>query len=209
MTWMQSATGRAISLPPVASDIDFAGDVAPALARIARYNGHVAAGPFSVAQHSIIGADALLAETGSPRLAALFILHDAHEWVLGDMITPVVQALSMRVAAVASWNYGEAPREDLFRTALRDLKKRTDAAIFAAAGIPQALPDEAVLIADMDIRMLRTERDHLLTRPPMAWHPAIEKAEPVRVKGRIRVLPWPEAADNWLRRLHQWCPLSR
>ena len=79
--------------------------------------------------------DALLAETGSPRLAALFILHDAHEWVLGDMITPVVQALSMRVAAVASWNYGEAPREDLFRTALRDLKKRTDAAIFAAAGI--------------------------------------------------------------------------
>lgn len=65
-------------------------DIARGLARVARWNGQTS-GPhiFSVAQHSLL-VEALVAETQSDdsriRLAAL--LHDAPEYVVGDLISP-------------------------------------------------------------------------------------------------------------------------
>ena len=85
-------SGRRLDLldpSPLDVEID---DIARGLARVARWNGqttgrHV----FSVAQHSLL-VEAVAGES-SPGLAAsarlAVLLHDAAEYVIGDMITPL------------------------------------------------------------------------------------------------------------------------
>ncbi len=89
--WQRMLSGRRLDLlDPSPLDIEIA-DIAHGLARVARWNGQTAGDhAFSVAQHSLLVetifclqvADALPAQ----RLAAL--LHDAPEYVIGDMISP-------------------------------------------------------------------------------------------------------------------------
>ena len=89
--WQLMLSGRRLDLlNPSPDDIE-AEDIAHGLSRVARWNGQTK-GPhaFSVAQHSLL-VEALfraLAPSASPadRLAAL--LHDAPEYVVGDMISP-------------------------------------------------------------------------------------------------------------------------
>jgi uncharacterized protein len=89
--WQRMLSGRRLDLiDPSPLDIEIA-DIAHGLARVARWNGQTI-GPeiFSVAQHSLL-VEALtggLAPQASKawRLAAL--LHDAPEYVIGDMISP-------------------------------------------------------------------------------------------------------------------------
>jgi 5'-deoxynucleotidase YfbR-like HD superfamily hydrolase len=90
-------SGRRLDLiDPSPLDVEI-GDIAHGLARVARWNGQTK-GPeiFSVAQHSLL-VEALLA-AGQPapsakaQLAAL--LHDAPEYVIGDMISPFKAAIS-------------------------------------------------------------------------------------------------------------------
>ncbi|TIU67260.1 MAG: HD family hydrolase, partial [Mesorhizobium sp.] len=77
-------------LDPSPLDIEIA-DIAHGLARVARWNGQTSGDhAFSVAQHSLL-VEALYGElapqaTAEARLAAL--LHDAPEYVIGDMISP-------------------------------------------------------------------------------------------------------------------------
>src|SRR5437763_11668008 len=88
--WQRMLSGRRLDLlDPSPLDIEIA-DIAHGLARVARWNGQTrGAHIYSVAQHS------LLVETiahgrarleRSCRLAVL--LHDAPEYVIGDMISP-------------------------------------------------------------------------------------------------------------------------
>lgn len=193
MIWKQTFTGRAVDmLAPSLTDIDFA-DVAHALALINRYDGHTHI-PFSVAQHCILGAEALLNETGDVRLAALFLLHDAHEAYVGDIGTPVQQALrALDPGALI---------------ALRELRSRFDVAIHAAAGI--ALPDEREtrLIKRMDIRMLRAERDALMPAKPQDWHPDVEAAEPIPSLPRSAFVwqDWHYIEQAYRYLVMDWCP---
>jgi 5'-deoxynucleotidase YfbR-like HD superfamily hydrolase len=91
-------SGRRLDLlNPSPLDIEIE-DIAHGLARVARWNGQTH-GPhaFSVAQHSIL-VEALVADlwpaTPPPdRLGAL--LHDAAEYVIGDMISPFKTALGV------------------------------------------------------------------------------------------------------------------
>ena len=97
-------------------------DVAHGLAFVARWNGQTRGDyPYSVAEHSLLVEKLYaLANPNSPtkwRLAAL--LHDAPEYVIGDMISPVK-------AAVGS-GYG-------------DLDERLTAAIHIRFGLPAILP---------------------------------------------------------------------
>ena len=93
--WQRMLSGRRLDLiDPSPIDVEIA-DIAHGLARVARWNGQTK-GPeiFSVAQHSLL-VEALFA-AGSPapaaaRLAAL--LHDAPEYVIGDMISPFKAAI--------------------------------------------------------------------------------------------------------------------
>jgi 5'-nucleotidase len=89
--WQRMLSGRRLDLlDPSALDIEIE-DIAHGLARVARWNGQTSgAHIFSVAQHSLLVET--LAHTRAPgldrgrRLAVL--LHDAPEYVIGDMISP-------------------------------------------------------------------------------------------------------------------------
>jgi uncharacterized protein len=94
--WQRMLSGRRLDLiDPSPLDVEI-GDIAHGLARVARWNGQTK-GPeiFSVAQHSLL-VEALFAvgeasSSGAARLAAL--LHDAPEYVIGDMISPFKAAI--------------------------------------------------------------------------------------------------------------------
>ncbi|WP_089413219.1 YfbR-like 5'-deoxynucleotidase [Amphiplicatus metriothermophilus] len=89
-------SGRRLDLlDPSPVDVEIE-DIAHGLARVARWNGQTAGPlPFTVAQHSLlVEAFCVQIKPGWParwRLAAL--LHDAPEFVIGDMISPFKSAL--------------------------------------------------------------------------------------------------------------------
>ena len=89
--WQRMLSGRRLDLlDPSPVDIEIE-DIAHGLARVARWNGQTLGPlPFNVAQHSLLVEDFCREmKPGWPvkwRLAAL--LHDAPEFVIGDMISP-------------------------------------------------------------------------------------------------------------------------
>jgi 5'-deoxynucleotidase YfbR-like HD superfamily hydrolase len=84
-------SGRRLDLlNPSPFDVEIE-DIAHGLARVARWNGQThGAHAFSVAQHSLLVEEiALRLEPGLPPAARLAVLlHDAPEYVIGDMISP-------------------------------------------------------------------------------------------------------------------------
>jgi uncharacterized protein len=89
--WQRMLSGRRLDLlDPSPLDIEIE-DIAHGLARVARWNGQTS-GPhiFSVAQHSLL-VDAI-ARKQAPNLDARWrlaiLLHDAPEYVIGDLISP-------------------------------------------------------------------------------------------------------------------------
>ena len=89
--WQRMLSGRRLDLlDPSPLDVELS-DIAHGLARVARWNGQTHGDhAFSVAQHSLVVETIFTAAapTAKPseRLAAL--LHDAPEYVIGDMISP-------------------------------------------------------------------------------------------------------------------------
>lgn len=89
--WQRMLSGRRLDLlDPSPLDVEIE-DIAHGLARVARWNGQTE-GPhiFSVAQHSLlVDSIAGVLEPGLDARARLTILlHDAPEYVVGDMISP-------------------------------------------------------------------------------------------------------------------------
>ncbi|MEP9378430.1 hypothetical protein ABLE91_17065 [Aquabacter sp. CN5-332] len=212
--WIQTTTGRALDLmAPTADMVDIVTDLPEALARLPRFIGHVQSGAYSVAQHQCHGSEAIMAETGNQLLAQAFHLHDAHEYAIGDIGTPVAQGLEARVGAKFAALPGiggptwERVGRKLFRDALAEQKRDLDIAIYERVGLPWPLPPEILAqVRVWDLRMLAAERAHLLAKPPYPWAAEVEAAAPIRMKGRITVWPWPKAADEWRRRLHLLFP---
>jgi uncharacterized protein len=120
--WQRMLSGRRLDLlDPSPLDIEI-GDIAHGLARVARWNGQTSGDhAFSVAQHSVLVEKIFFtmqpAAPISHRLAAL--LHDAPEYVIGDMISPFKQALGMDYKA---------------------FEHRLQAAIHLRFGLPATLP---------------------------------------------------------------------
>jgi 5'-deoxynucleotidase YfbR-like HD superfamily hydrolase len=131
--WQRMLSGRRLDLlDPSPLDIEIA-DIAHGLARVARWNGQTSgAHIFSVAQHTLL-VEAVMREQAprvdvSLRLAAL--LHDAPEYVIGDMISPFKAVLGEDYKAV---------------------EKRLLSAIHIRFGLPAALAPEIVrLIKEAD-----------------------------------------------------------
>ena len=125
--WQRMLSGRRLDLlDPSPLDIEIA-DIAHGLARVARWNGQTTgAHIFSVAQHTLLVETVLRHEMPRVdermRLAAL--LHDAPEYVIGDMISPF--------KAVLDGNY-------------KAVEKRLLGAIHIRFGLPPVLPDEITL----------------------------------------------------------------
>jgi 5'-deoxynucleotidase YfbR-like HD superfamily hydrolase len=115
-------SGRRLDLlDPTPVDIEVE-DIAHGLAFVARWNGQTRGDwPYSVAEHSLLVEQIVgLLDPSTPtrwRLAAL--LHDAPEYVIGDMISPVKSAVGPA--------YGE-------------LDARLSAAIHLRFGLPAILP---------------------------------------------------------------------
>jgi 5'-deoxynucleotidase YfbR-like HD superfamily hydrolase len=84
-------SGRRLDLlDPSPLDIEIA-DIAHGLARVARWNGQtVGDHAFSVAQHSLLVESIFtrIAREPAPRDRLAALLHDAPEYVIGDMISP-------------------------------------------------------------------------------------------------------------------------
>jgi 5'-deoxynucleotidase YfbR-like HD superfamily hydrolase len=89
-------SGRRLDiLDPSPLDIEIE-DIAHGLARVARWNGQTTGPfPFNVAQHSVIVTDlcATLKPDWPDRWLLAALLHDAPEYVIGDMISPFKGAL--------------------------------------------------------------------------------------------------------------------
>lgn len=88
--WQRMLSGRRLDLlDPSPLDIEIE-DIAHGIARVARWNGQTS-GPhiFSVAQHTLlVEAIAHNARSLDDRLRLAILLHDAPEYVIGDMISP-------------------------------------------------------------------------------------------------------------------------
>lgn len=94
--WQRMLSGRRLDLlNPSPADVEIE-DIAHGLARVARWNGQTV-GPhaFSVAQHSLVVEDIAAAFNPSwPRQYRLMaLLHDAPEYVVGDLISPFKAAI--------------------------------------------------------------------------------------------------------------------
>lgn len=120
--WQRMLSGRRLDLlDPTPVDIEIE-DIAHGLAFVARWNGQTFGDwPYSVAEHSLLVEEIFRKANPSAavrwQLAAL--LHDAPEYVIGDMISPVKAAVGP--------GYGA-------------LDDRLTAAIHIRFGLPAVLP---------------------------------------------------------------------
>ncbi len=120
--WQRMLSGRRLDLlDPTPMDIEIE-DIAHGLAFVARWNGQTRGDhPYSVAEHSLLVEQIhqRLAPGGPRRWQLAALLHDASEYVIGDMISPVKAAVGERYSA---------------------LDERLTAAIHLRFGLPAALP---------------------------------------------------------------------
>jgi hypothetical protein len=197
MTILQTASGRAFDLVnPTPDMVDFTVDVPEMLSAIARFNGAPRHMVYSVAQHCCLGANVILRETCNADLVRYFLLHDAHEAYIGDIATPVAQALEYVSASC--------------RGALQFMKTRVDIAIHAAAGIPCADLATRHEIHVWDLRMLAAERAQLLTpcgALENAWAKTLRGLDPAPLD---TIHPWTRdrAAGEWRDRFQAFFPAA-
>jgi hypothetical protein len=168
-------SGRRLDLlDPSPLDVEIE-DISHGLARVARWNGQTkGAHIFSVAQHSLLVE--ALARAKTPRLDVVgrraVLLHDAPEYVIGDMISPFKAVIGDSYKAV---------------------EKRLLAAIHLRFGLPPKLPDrltELIKAADRAAAYLEATRlagfaDEEARRffgPPPKFSASIE---------REYLTPWP------------------
>jgi len=187
--WQRMLSGRRLDLlDPSPLDIEIA-DIAHGLARVARWNGQTRGDHiFSVAQHTLLVE--AITRIRSPRLdrraRLAVLLHDAPEYVVGDMISPFkavigdsYKAVERRLLAAIHLRFGLAPELP------GDLVELIKAADRAAAYV------EATRLAGF----AATEARRFFGRPP-ALPPRIE---------RDYLTPWPatEAEARYLQRFAQ------
>lgn len=94
--WQRMLSGRRLDLlDPSPVDVEIE-DIAHGLSRVARWNGQTSGHwAYSVAQHSLL-VEAIARHKGLPEswwMAAL--LHDAAEYVVGDLVTPFKAAVGL------------------------------------------------------------------------------------------------------------------
>lgn len=96
--WQRMLSGRRLDLlDPHAIDIEI-DDIALGLSRVARWNGQtLGEHGFSVAQHSLVVEEisAYIDPDLTPAQRLTALLHDAPEYVIGDMISPFKAALGL------------------------------------------------------------------------------------------------------------------
>lgn len=154
-SWIQTVSGKKFdALEPTAAMVDIL-DIAHALSKLCRYNGHVREF-YSVAQHCSLGSITLREMNYPERVQLQFLLHDASEFVLADVPRPFKKYLK---------NYYE-------------IEAGIQKVIFEKYGLPSEMLQQVI---DMDNRMLRTEAEQLFDFAPLDdWH--LSCGEPVAME---------------------------
>ena len=120
--WQRMLSGRRLDLlDPSPLDVEIQ-DIAHGLAFVARWNGQTRGEhAYSVAEHSLLVEELYgrIAPKDPPRWRLAALLHDAPEYVIGDMISPVKSAVGPGYAA---------------------LDARLSAAVHLRFGLPAVLP---------------------------------------------------------------------
>lgn len=153
--WQRMLSGRRLDLlDPSPMDIEIE-DIAHGLARVARWNGQtLGEHGFSVAQHSMV-VEEIMAHVQpdiAPRWRLAGLLHDASEYVIGDMISPFKAALGVdyrtfedRLETAIHVRFGLPARTP---AAIKTLIKKADraCAFFEATQLAGFSHDEALEI---------------------------------------------------------------
>ncbi len=181
--WQRMLSGRRLDLldpSPLDVEID---DIAHGLARVARWNGQTFGdNAFSVAQHSVLVEElALRLEPGlAPKYRMTVLLHDAPEYVIGDMISPF--------KAVVGGGY-------------KTVEHRLEQAIHLRFGLPATVPAE--------VKTLTKRADHVSAYFEAVELAGFSAEEAGRLFGRpkgfperLGLVPWPvgEAQERFLAR---------
>jgi 5'-deoxynucleotidase YfbR-like HD superfamily hydrolase len=174
--WQRMLSGRRLDLlDPSPLDVEIE-DIAHGLARVARWNGQtVGAHIFSVAQHSLLVER--IASALDPAIARndrlYMLLHDAPEYVIGDMISPfkavigdAYKAVEDRILGAILVRFSLPPAPS---PSLRRLCKEADraAAFF-----------EAVKLAGFT----RNEAERIFGRPAIPPQPFMDELAPASVE---------------------------
>lgn len=171
---------------PQAAEINFA-EIAAKLSVIPRFAGSRIGPCFSVAQHCVMGSEAILNEGGDSRTAALFLLHDAHEGLIGDTIEPAVNLIE------ATIREADPKAAALYRRIVDLVKSAWDEAIYSAAGLP--IPSawtnsQRALVRSMDKRMAAEEARALCGPRAIEFYP-IERFPKPKFRGDLKLIkPW-------------------
>jgi 5'-deoxynucleotidase YfbR-like HD superfamily hydrolase len=181
--WQRMLSGRRLDIiDPSPMDIEIE-DIAHGLARVSRWNGQTKGKfPLSVAQHSVIVEKLLHANAPhfDQKWQLATLLHDAPEYVIGDMITPF--------KAVLGDHY-------------RQIESKLDAAVRIRFGLPATLPDyvsKAIKRADRMAAWL--EATQLAGFSEEDANKLFPKPRGTPATMRIRPRPPAEAASQFLRR---------
>ncbi|MBB3411520.1 hypothetical protein FHT87_005473 [Rhizobium sp. BK316] len=149
--WQRMLSGRRLDLlDPSPLDVELT-DIAHGLARVARWNGQTSGDhAFSVAQHCLV-VESIFRHfnEATPGDCLMALLHDAPEYVIGDMISPFkavvgggYKTVEKRLEAAVHLRFGLPPHPS------RDLKDKikkadTIAAYFEATVLAGFTPAEA------------------------------------------------------------------
>lgn len=153
--WQRMLSGRRLDLlDPSPLDIEIS-DIAHGLARVARWNGQtIGEHAFSVAQHSLLVADIFKTITpkATMKMQLTALLHDAAEYVIGDMISPFkavmggdYEAVEARLQVAVHLRFG-LPALPLLKLKRQIKKADTIAAYFEATGLAGFSNEEAAKI---------------------------------------------------------------
>jgi 5'-deoxynucleotidase YfbR-like HD superfamily hydrolase len=161
-------SGRRLDLlDPSPLDVEIE-DIAHGLARVARWNGQTTGDhAFSVAQHCIVVEDIVrrLKPETEPRWRLAALLHDAPEYVIGDMISPFKAALGLdyrafedRLERAIHIRFGLPPKTP---PEIKRLIKAADriSAHFEAVDLAGFSTDEAVSLFGRPPKMIRPRLD--------------------------------------------------
>ncbi|MFM8820793.1 MAG: YfbR-like 5'-deoxynucleotidase [Phenylobacterium sp.] len=167
-------SGRRLDLlDPSPLDIEIE-DIAHGLARVARWNGQTSGEhAFSVAQHSLVVEEICvhLKPDLDPRWRLAALLHDASEYVIGDMISPFKAALGYdykafehRLEQAIHIRFGLPARTP---PDIRKLIKAADrtCAFFEAVQLAGFGPEESVSLFGNPPAGLNIDIDPLAARP--------------------------------------------
>jgi hypothetical protein len=185
--WQRMLSGRRLDLlDPSPLDIEIE-DIAHGLARVARWNGQTeGAHAFSVAQHCLVVERIVheLRPKASRHLRLAALLHDAAEYVIGDLISPFKTAVGL--------DY-------------KSFEKRLERAIHIRFGLPaENTAEEAQLIKRADRISAYFEATQLAGFSTQEARNFFGAPRGISTP-RLTPLPAMEAQAQYLDRFHRLC----